>query len=109
MNNLQGAYQIVDWVHPGHPVLFLLQIVPRGNGIILFIFFICKASNRELVAKMLPTILQKPTSSAKSGPMPLAMVTWDTKSIKNCKLRSKSLSGEGQVMVSKVRVRSKSC
>ena len=67
---LQGAYQIVDWVHPGHPVLFLLQIVPRGNGVILFILFICKASNRELLAMMLPTTIQQSTEEAESSPTP---------------------------------------
>ena len=57
----------VDWFHPGHPenpVLILLEIVPWTNGVIMFIFFICKTSNRELVARML---------SAKSAPMPLAI------------------------------------
>ena len=65
-NNLQGAYQIVDWVHPGHPILFLLQIVPKGNGVFLFIFFICKTSNRELFAKMLPSSLQSTPAESSS-------------------------------------------
>jgi len=65
-----GAYQIVDWVHPGHPILFLLQIVPKGNGVFLFIFFICKASNRELFAKMLPSSPQKSTAAESSSTLP---------------------------------------
>jgi len=65
-----GAYQIVDWVHPGHPILFVLQIIPKGNGVFLFIFFISKASNRELFAKMLPSSLQKSTPAESSSTLP---------------------------------------
>ena len=69
INNLQSAYQFVDWVHPGHQVLILLKIIPWSNGVIMFIFFICKASNRALIAEMVPTILKNPTE-AKSAQTP---------------------------------------
>ena len=48
----------MDWLRPGdgeHPVLILLEIINWSIGVIMFIFFICKASNRALLAEMLPS------------------------------------------------------
>ena len=48
----------MDWVHPNqpeHPVLHVLEVINWSIGVIMFVFFICKASNRALVAEMLPS------------------------------------------------------
>ena len=50
----------MDWVHPDskeHWILILLEIINWSIGVIMFVFFICKASNRALVAEMLPSRL----------------------------------------------------
>merc|ERR1711936_1169055 len=54
----ESASFFVDWLRPGegeHPVLILLEIINWSIGVIMFIFFICKASNRALLAEMLPS------------------------------------------------------
>ena len=93
--NLQSASFFVDWVHPGtpeHPVLVLLEIINWSIGVIMFIFFICKASNRALVAEMLPSsfvdedaVTLRTYSSQISSDSASAMMTGDNKRINNYK------------------------
>ena len=88
-NILQSASFFVDWVYPGtpeHPILILLEIINWSIGLIMFVFFICKASNRALVADMLPSSLVdedavtlRTYSSQISSDSASAMMTQDTK------------------------------
>merc|ERR1712110_1222044 len=91
----ESASFFVDWVHPGtpeHPVLILLEIINWSIGVIMFIFFICKASNRALVAEMLPSsfvdedaVTLRTYSSQISSDSASAMMTGDSKRISNYK------------------------
>ena len=90
-NILQSASFFVDWVYPGtpeHPILILLEIINWSIGLIMFVFFICKAGNRALVAEMLPSSLVdedavtlRTYSSQISSDYASAMMTQDTKRI----------------------------
>ena len=92
---LQSASFFVDWVQPGspeHPILILLEIINWSIGLIMFVFFICKASNRALMAEMLPSSLVdeesvtlRTYSSQISSDSASAMMTQDIKRINKFK------------------------
>ena len=83
----------MDWVHPDskeHWILILLEIINWSIGVIMFVFFICKASNRALVAEMLPSSLVdedavtlRTYSSQISSDSASAMMTGDAKRANN--------------------------
>ena len=85
----------MDWVHPDskeHWILILLEIINWSIGVIMFVFFICKASNRALVAEMLPSSLVdedavtlRTYSSQISSDSASAMMTGDSKRANNYK------------------------
>ena len=81
----------MDWLRPGdgeHPVLILLEIINWSIGVIMFIFFICKAGNRALLAEMLPSssvdddaVTLRTYSSQMSSDSASAMMAGDNKRI----------------------------
>ena len=85
----------MDWVQPGapeHPILILLEIINWSIGLIMFVFFICKASNRALMAEMLPSsfvdeesVTLRTYSSQISSDSASAMITQDIKRINQFK------------------------